>query len=469
MKKKKLLIILTLLICLIMPNVNASTFNASKIKSISIVKRSSTTTEHKHPDLFTERETGKTAYCIEPFVLIDQNKNYTEYPLYDVKSGYSKEQMSRINDLAYFGYGYGNHTDLKWVSITQMLIWRTTNSGDSFEWLDNLNDRNVINPYDNEIAEIESLIANKNKKPSFASNVPIVMTNHLELIDTNNVLDDFEIKETKGINVRKENNKLIIDQIEGSDSGEISLIKTGSEQQGKFFYDESSQNILVRGGATDVEANLKVRIVKGSIKIKKIDEDLNNNDSQGEGKLNNAIFGLYDYENNFIKEITLDEKGEAVINDLYLGHYLIKEISPGDGYKINDNIYDIELTEENRDFEIVIPNKIVESKIKIIKLYGSKTDFDNGTMKKEANINFDIFDKDDNLVGTLTTDEYGTCEIVLPYGTYKLVQKNTTANYQMIEDKTIVVDENSEKEIVIELYDVEIEVPNAGVNIDESY
>ena len=468
MVKKKLLIILTIFICLIIPKVNASTFSTTKIKSISFVKKSSTVTDHKHPDLFVENETGQTAYCIEPFVVIDQSKEYTEYSLYDEKSGYTKEQMDRINDLAYFGYGYGNHTDMKWVSITQMLIWRTTNKDDSFEWLDNLTDRNIINPYTDEIAELENLILNKNKKPSFAKDSSITMYNHLELIDSNNVLDNFVINETKGVNVRKDNNKLIIDRIDGSDNGEIHLVKKGSEQKGKFFYNETSQNLLVRGGATDVVVDLKIKIEKGSIKIKKVDEDLNINESQGEGKLNNAKFGLYDINNNLIKEVLLDDKGEVEIKDLYLGHYLIKEITPGDGYRINDNIYDIELTEENNNFEIVIPNKIIESKIKIIKLYGSKKDFDNGTMKKEEGINFEIYDNEEKLVGTLTTDEFGTCEIVLPYGKYKLVQKNTTENYQMIEDKEIIIDGNSEQEIEIELYDIEIEVPNAGIIDDES-
>ena len=84
-------------------------------------------------------------------------------------------------------------------------------------------------------------------------------------------------------------------------------------------------------------------------------------------------------------------------------------------------------------------------------------------MKKEVGISFDIYDKDNNLVDTITTDENGYCEIVLPYGTYKISQKNTTANYQMVDDKEITIDENSEPEILIELNDVEIEVPNAYI------
>ena len=45
----------------------------------------------------------------------------------------------------------------------------------------------------------------------------------------------------------------------------------------------------------------------------------------------------------------------------------------------------------------------------------------------------------------------------------QISQKNTTANYQMVDDKEITIDENSEPEILIELNDVEIEVPNAYI------
>lgn len=463
MKKKLLLIILALFTFGLTTNVYAASFYSEKHAEMSVHKKGSTVDEYKEVFSFKERGTNKIAYCIEPFSYLDEDLEYTEYGYNDSVFGYTKEQIDRINDIAYFGYGYGNHSDVKWMTVTQMLIWRTANPNDVFEWVDNLSSRNPINPYQNEINEIENLIRNKNMKPSFITGNAISISNHLELTDTNNVLSFFEITSTSGVNVSKQGNKLIIDRIDGNDSGEISLFRKGSDSKGRFFYNSESQNMMIRGGASDVETKFTLTVKKGSVTIIKLDEDLNSYESRGEAILNGAVFELFDDDYNKIQDVTLDEEGKVKIDNLYIGKYHLKEKTPGKGYLIDDATYDIELTDETTDLEVTLLNKVIESKLKIMKYYGSKKDLDNNTMKKEVGISFDIFDKDNNLVDTITTDENGYCEIVLPYGTYKVSQKNTTSNYQMVDDKEITIDENSEAEILIELNDVEIEVPNASI------
>ena len=463
MKKKLLLILLALFTFGLTINVHAASFYSEKHAEMSVHKMGSSVDEYKEVFSFKERGTNNIAYCIEPFSYLDEELEYNEYGYNDPVFGYTKEQIDRINDIAYFGYGYGNHSETKWMTVTQMLIWRTANPTGVFEWVDNLSSRNPINPYQNEINELEGLIRNKNTKPSFVTSSPVSISNHLELTDTNNVLPYYEIIGTNGVSVSKENNKLTIDRIDGSDEGEIKLFRKGSDSKGRLFYNSESQNMMIRGGASDVEASLKLNVRKGSITIIKFDEDLNSNESRGEAILNGAVFELFDDDYNRIQDVMLDEEGKAKIDNLYIGKYHLKEKTPGKGYVLDEATYDIELTDETTDIEVTLLNKVIESKLKILKYYGSKKDFDNNTMKKEAGISFDIYDKDNNLVDTITTDENGYCEIVLPYGTYKISQKNTTANYQMVDDKEITIDENSEPEIIIELNDVEIEVPNAYI------
>lgn len=464
MKKKILLILLALFTFGLMTNVNASSFYSERIEDIRHHKQTLKRNEYKVANIFRERGTDNLAYCIEPFIIIDESTEYTEYPYQDQIFGYTSEQIDRINDIAYFGYGYGDHTDVKWISISQILIWRTVNPNDTFEWVDDFSARNPIDPYRNEINELENLIETKNTTPSFVNGETINMYNHLELVDSNNVLANYEIKTATGINATKDGNKLILDRIDGSDTGEVTLFKKGSDEKGKFYYHATSQNILVRGGASDVEAKINIQVLKGSISVKKVDKDLNKFESRGEAILGGATFELFDEEDNKISDISLDENGEGIVNNLYLGKYILKEKTPGIGYRLDDSSYEIELNDENVDFEITIKNKVIESKLKILKLYGSKSDLDNNTMAKEQGVSFDVFDKDDNLIDTITTDENGECEVLLPYGTYKIVQKNTTANYQMVDDKTVEVNETSSDEILLELYDVEIEVPNANIN-----
>ena len=84
-------------------------------------------------------------------------------------------------------------------------------------------------------------------------------------------------------------------------------------------------------------------------------------------------------------------------------------------------------------------------------------------MKEEENVNFEIYDKNDNLVDTITTDENGTCSITLPYGSYRVKQVNTLDGYQIVDEKNITI--TGEKDVVLTLNDFEIEVPNAFLDL----
>ena len=464
MKKGILILFVAFLTFMLSQNVYATSFYSLRLNDIYLHKQSLQYNQYKYAGAIKERGTDRATYCIEPFSdLIEEYDDYIEYPTYNAAFGLTEEQYTRINDLAFFGYGYGNHVENKWASITQVLIWRTVNPGDTFEWVDNLYQKNIITPYEAEIAEIEALIADKNTKPSFINGETLDIYGHTELDDTNDILSKFLIEDSSGVNVSIDNNKLVIDTVDGSNTGEVKLIRIGDFIPGSFFYHSGSQNVMLRGGYTPLKLSLNINVVKGSISILKVDKDFDTNTSQGEGNINGAVFELYDEENNLVDTITLDAEGKAKIEDLYLGKYTLKEVTPGEGYLLNDDTYDIELTKDNLDVEITISNKVIESKLKITKLFGTKYDFVKSTMKPESGISFDIFDSNDNLIATLTTDEYGTCEILLPYGTYKVVQKNTTSNYQMVDDKYVTIDESSPEEINLVLNDVEIEVPNAGL------
>ena len=97
-------------------------------------------------------------------------------------------------------------------------------------------------------------------------------------------------------------------------------------------------------------------------------------------------------------------------------------------------------------------------KIKIEKEYGVI----NNT-KKEANITFDIYDKNGKYITSITTDENGYAEVELPYGTYIIKQKNTTKNYKPVEDFLVEITEQ-DQDLTYKLYDYIIDVPNTNKN-----
>ena len=70
------------------------------------------------------KSNGDLVYCIEPFLYMAED-HYEGYIGYKDTFGLSEEVINKMNIIAYYGYGYQNHTDPKWYAITQMMIWET--------------------------------------------------------------------------------------------------------------------------------------------------------------------------------------------------------------------------------------------------------------------------------------------------------------------------------------------------------
>ena len=114
---------------------------------------------------------------------------------------------------------------------------------------------------------------------------------------------------------------------------------------------------------------------------------------------------------------------------------------------------EVKITIDNPKPQVNFYNKVIEKKITIKKQFGEEND-----MSPEKNIDFEIYDKNNKLVKTISTDDEGKVTVTLPYGTYKVIQKNSTNGYQKVEPFTITVDKNDEE--TIELKDYKIPVPN---------
>ena len=100
-------------------------------------------------------------------------------------------------------------------------------------------------------------------------------------------------------------------------------------------------------------------------------------------------------------------------------------------------------------------------------------------MQTEENITFKIYDKNNNLVSTITTDKLGLAKVTLPYGHYKIVQANTTEGYTMIKPFTIFINDiNKDYYYTINDYKIpekppeetiSIEVPNTSTDYNDNY
>lgn len=206
------------------------------------------------------------------------------------------------------------------------------------------------------------------------------------------------------------------------------------------LFNPNSQHLATLGSPYNRIAKVKYCFNELNLKIKKIDKDTGTIKSSGEASLKDTVFTLYNEKMEKIADLTLDENMEAKISsndfDLNYGKYYLKETKTGTGYLANNKIYEINFTHENPTIELTIENKVIEKEVTIKKLYG-----DGKLMITEPNITFEIYDKDENLIKSITTDQNGLAKITLPYGHYKIIQINTTDGYTMIKPFTIFIND----------------------------
>lgn len=375
------------------------------------------------------------AYCIELGKPIDSNI-YT-YTTDFEEHNISSENIDYLKLITYYGYNYPGHNTDKYYMATQELIWnrmcRTFTN-----WVIDMNPNDIID-ISEEKREIASLASTHYKKPSFDNKeIEFIIGEELILEDTNNVLDRYI---TSSENVEIQGNRLILK--ENLSEEEIIFTKPNyTEKQFLLYTSGLSQKMISTGGIDNVTSTLKIKLVGGTLEINKLDKDTNTNTPKGEATLTGAIYELYNEEGQTVGTLTTGTKNK--IESLPLGKYTLKEKTPSKGYMLDENIYTIEITKDNLNVKLDVYEEVIKNKIEIFKVFASNT---TGELVGEADINFEIYDKNNTLIDTITTDSSGYTNITLPYGSYTFKQINTTENYYKVEDFTITISEYDERPI----------------------
>lgn len=455
---KKILFFLTTIIIVLIcsTNVNASTtfYEGEYIDNIYMNKQKagSSTIYYQKARFFRQTGTNRFAYCIDPFVFFQDGSIYEETITPSNLTASQKEQISLI---AYFGYGYKNHTDTKWYAITQFMIWQAADQTGNFYFTDGLNGPRIT-AYTNEMNEINNLINNYKKQTSLNNKTYTLLEGEsLSVTDTNNVLSNYK---SSNPNFIISGNKLTSSSLtEGV--YQIDLIREENYHNAPllFYQSANSQALMQTGNLSNKQEHLQVEVIKTEIEITKIDKDTQSITPSGEGVLIGAEYGLYNEQDELIQTIVINEDSTGKVENIPFGKYYLKETKAPTGYQLSNEKHEIEITKENSKLKLTLENEIIKKKIIIYKTY------DENERIPEANISFAIYDNKNNKVATITTDENGKAEITLPYGEYKIVQENTTEGYHKVEDILLTV-ENTEEEIIT-LTDYKIAVPETSTNI----
>ena len=477
MKKIKNKIINGLMLLLIgiscVPTVNASTYNETfndKSQWISgdyILKVKGSTRKYQQMTVITRNSDGSFVYCIEPGTPVSDG---AVYPGQDFDQSYvgqmTQEQWRRITLLAYYGYGYGNHTDIHWYTVTQYLIWQTVPHGYDIYFTDSLNG-NRITKYTNEINELNRLVEEHNISPNITNDtIDMVIGDTVELTDSNNVLNKFEVVDTDNVSASISGNTLSITANDvGDGSVTISKRDKNYSHPAIIYYHPTSQDLMMRGAYDPIDVNLKIEIVGGKVSVKKVDMDTGLGIAQGDATLDGAVYGIYDLEGNRVGEV-ISKGGEYVTSDYLpsLGTFFLKEEKSSTGYELNETKYFFNITKDDLYPEVEVTEKVIERDLKIFKVYASD---ETGFLTGEPNVTFDIYLKSTGeKVTSITTDENGYATATLPYGTYTVSQGSSTEDHEMVEDFEIVVNEYSEDPIYKLLANAEITARLKVIKID---
>lgn len=213
-----------------------------------------------------------------------------------------------------------------------------------------------------------------------------------------------------------------------------------------------AQDITLTSGNADLTVDVKFenRLKKFTAEVVKADSE--NITAQDDATLAGATYGLY-RDGERIATYTTDENGHFVTDEFVCGNYTLQELTPSQGYQLNDEIYKVGAEPQNYKVEVNpialdVTEDVVKGKVSIIK---HSDDGTTGIETPESGAEFEVYLKSassydkakENERDYLITDENGFAETKeLPYGTYTVHQTTGWKKTEFVEDFDVIVDEN---------------------------
>lgn len=383
---------------------------------------------HNGAPFLLHRSDGSVVYCINPFLMMSTTGTYKEYTYNDSIFNLTDEELNKLNIISYYGYGYQGHTDIKWFGITQYYMWKSLDFDDVY--FTDVYYGTRVEKYVDEVSELENLVNDYYKLPSFAGNHYEYNPNTTyELIDTNNILSNYQIKESD-IKASISGNKLTINT-NGDGNYNITFVRKSPISRDYILYNlDGAQSLIYPGKINDITFNISIEVNSGSVTINKSDCE---NKKRLEATLEGSIFGIYK-NNTLVSKLTINKDGSTNMNNLPLGNYTVKEMTSSKGYKKDSNVYDITISKTNKDIVINSCSEIIEGNLIINKYYGSDNDY-----KLDNSAVFEVY-HGNKLIDTLNNQD----KVKLEYGTYLVKQVSGKKYYDLISDFNVSIKEEKD-------------------------
>jgi hypothetical protein len=407
---------------------------------------------------------GKPAYCVELGKLIP---NYVYDRTSDYESlGFTDSQNSYVSLVSYYGYEYPGHTnDYKYYMAAQELIWEYL-SGKSVYWTDQLSKDNPRKiDIDKYLDEINYLVSMHNVLPSFGgyeNYYEYSIGEDIVIEDTNGVLSNYSISLDENVGAYIKGNKLVIPKDNLTIGKHRVVLKQNvyNYGDGGYYYNGESQTLYSAGTVNSNIIYFDYEVNGFSLTLNKYDSVSLTNIAYGDYSLSGAKYGLYDSDDNLVTILTTDENGQASVDNLVNGIYTLKELEASYGYVLDGTVYSVEI--KDNDSEITVYEDADLKKLEIYKTY----DDDNIA---EMEVVFDIITEDGEVYDSIVTDSNGYGSILLPYGKYEVIQRNSIDGYYMVDSFNVDINSLSDDTITYYLNDKKIIVSDNPSTNDDIY
>ena len=245
----------------------------------------------------------------------------------------------------------------------------------------------------------------------------------------------------------------ILSDIPVYDSNNQKIVYTISEKNVPVKYVIPAEQTVTLTADETTSVTFENVLKKFTLEVTKKDSE--NGSAQGNASLAGAVYGVF--KDSVLKdEYTTDENGYFKSKEYVCGNYTVQEISPSEGYLLDETVYQVGAEAENYSIEhnpisMTVTEDIIKGNISIIK------HSDDGTTQietPEVGAEFEVYLKSsgsyeaakDSEKDYLVCDENGYAATkMLPYGTYIVHQTKGWENTEWIDDFEVIISEN-EKE-----------------------
>ena len=245
----------------------------------------------------------------------------------------------------------------------------------------------------------------------------------------------------------------ILSDIPVYDSNNQKIVYTISEKNVPIKYVvPASQTVTLTADET-TSVTFENVLKKFTLEVTKKDSE--KAEKQGDASLAGAVYGVFK-DSVLIDEYTTDENGYFKSKEYVCGNYTVQEISPSEGYLLDETVYSVGAEAENYSIEhnpisMTVTEDVIKGNIAIIK---HSDDGSTQIETPEVGAEFEVYLKSsgsyeaarDSEKDYLVCDENGYAATKkLPYGIYVIHQTKGWESTEYMEDFEVVISEN-EKE-----------------------